>query len=204
MCHGLSADSRELTRQLKPLVSAADCIVIGPGLGQDAWAQQIFSVVRETQRPTVIDADALNLLAKDFDDQLRDDWVLTPHPGEAGRLLGVPVKDVQSNRFAAIRNLQNKYGGIIILKGNGSLVIDAEKTMSVCSAGNPGMATAGMGDVLSGVLAACIVQSKQLAVSAKLATLLHAQAADLAAKESGERGLIASDLLVHLHRLVNP
>lgn len=204
MCHGLSADTRELTGRLKSLVAAADCIVVGPGLGQDQWAQQIFSIVRESSKPTIVDADALNLLANDFAGDQRDNRVLTPHPGEAARLLDCSVTEVQSDRFAAIRNLQDKYGGSMVLKGNGSLVIDADKNISVCTAGNPGMATAGMGDVLSGILAACIVQSGQVSLSAQVATLLHARAADLVAKESGERGLLASDLFACLQRLVNP
>lgn len=204
MCHGLSAATRELTTQLKSLVSTADCVVVGPGLGQDQWAQQIFSIVRESSRSTIVDADALNLLAKDFDDKRRDNWILTPHPGEAGRLLGTSTLEIQNDRFNAIRTLQEKFGGSIILKGNGSLVIDAEKNISLCTAGNPGMATAGMGDVLSGVLAACVAQSKQEGLSTQVATLLHAQAADLATIKSGERGLLASDLFPYLQQLANP
>lgn len=204
MCHALDEDVKQLTPCLKELISSVDCIVVGPGLGQDSWAQQIFSLVRESHIPTVIDADALNLLARDHDSAAHDNWVLTPHPGEAGRLLGLTTGEIQNDRFSAIRTLQARYGGSIILKGAGSLVMDSENKISVCAAGNPGMGTAGMGDVLSGVLAACITQSKNIALSAQVATLLHASAADQAAAQSGERGLIASDLFPYLQLLVNP
>ncbi len=204
MCHGLEDNPKLLSVKLKRLISSASCIVIGPGLGQDKWAQQIFSIVRESRLPTIVDADALNLLATDFDNKQRSNWVLTPHPGEAGRLLGTTANDVQSDRFSAIRALQLRYGGTIILKGNGSLVIDSAAAISMCAAGNPGMGSAGMGDVLSGVLAACIAQSGQIDLSAQVATFLHAYAADLATEKNGERGLIASDLFPYLRELVNP
>lgn len=204
MCHGLAEDLKQLTQQLKALIASVDCIVVGPGLGKDQWAQQILSVVREAHLPTIIDADALNLLAGDHDGTSRENWVITPHPGEASRLLKCSTLNIQNDRFAAIRSLKERYASTVILKGNGSLVIDADEDISVCAAGNPGMATAGMGDVLSGVLAACVAQSKQIPESAKVATLLHAQAADMAVEKSGERGLIASDLFAYLQALVNP
>ena len=204
MCHALDSDLRQLSKKLKKLIQSADCIVVGPGLGQDDWARQIFSVVRETTLPTIVDADALNLLAKDSDGKQRNKWILTPHPGEASRLLQTTSQVIQSSRFEAIKNLQTRYGGTIILKGNGSLVMDSEGNISVCTAGNPGMGSAGMGDVLSGVLAACVAQTGEIDLSAQVATLVHALAADLATSATGERGLIASDLFGYLHQLVNP
>lgn len=210
MCHGLDENPKSLTTKLKTLMSSANCIVVGPGLGQDKWAQQIFSVVRETSLPVIADADALNLLARDFDDKQSSDnkqrgnWILTPHPGEASRLLQTTTQDIQNDRFDAIRALQSRYGGTIILKGNGSLVMDSTSTIYICMAGNPGMGSAGMGDVLSGVLGACVAQSKQIELSAQVATLLHARAADLAVEKVGERGLVASDLFFCLRQLVNP
>jgi NAD(P)H-hydrate epimerase len=204
MCHGLDENPKLLTAKLKSLMSSANCIVIGPGLGQDKWAQQIFSVIRQSSLPLIVDADALNLLARDFDGKQRNNWLLTPHPGEASRLLQTTTLDIQSDRFNAIKALQSRYGGIIVLKGNGSLVIDSQGAIYVCTAGNPGMGSAGMGDVLSGALAACVSQSGQLDLSAQVATLVHALAADLAVENVDERGLIASDLFPYLRQLVNP
>lgn len=204
MCHGLPSETKPLVSKLKTLIEGADCLVVGPGLGQDEWAREIISVVREAKSPVVIDADALNLLAKDNDKVCRDKWVYTPHPGEAARLLGITPKLVQADRFTAVEQLQSQLGGTVVLKGNGTLVRGTAGETALCDAGNPGMASAGMGDVLSGIIAASITQSGELERSAKVAALLHARAGDLVAKTSGERGLIASDLFPHINRLVNP
>lgn len=210
MCHGLDENPKSLTTKLKTLISSASCVVVGPGLGQDKWAQIIFSVIRDSSLPVIADADALNLLARDFDDKQssdnkqRSNWVLTPHPGEASRLLQTTAQDIQNDRFNAIKALQSRFGGTFILKGNGSLVIESSGAIDVCAAGNPGMGSAGMGDVLSGVLAACVAQSGKIDLSIKVATLLHASAADMAVEKTGERGLIASDLFACLQQLVNP
>jgi len=203
MCHGLPSSTKELTAKLKSLMESASCIVVGPGLGKDEWARQIFSVIRESRLPTIIDADALNLLAIDFDNRQRNHWIITPHPGEAGRLLNVTADIIQRDRFAAIRALHTRYAETVVLKGNGSLIMNLAGNISLCTAGNPGMATAGMGDVLSGVVAACVAQTGQIDSSAEVATLLHSTAADLAAEKYGERGIMASDLFPHLHQLVN-
>jgi len=197
MCHGI-----ESKQQLKPLLSAATCIAIGPGLGQDAWAQELLGAVLETSTPLVMDADALNLLARE--PVTRANWVLTPHPGEAGRLLEVPTSAIQQDRFAAVTSLQSRYGGVVVLKGCGTLVCHHDKTIALCDAGNPGMAVGGMGDVLTGILAGCIAQSNQLSASANVAVYIHAKAADLAAAGRGERGLLASDLFPYIQKLVNP
>ncbi|WP_455206548.1 NAD(P)H-hydrate dehydratase [Kaarinaea lacus] len=197
MCHGVNNKD-----QLKPLLKQASCIAIGPGLGQDHWAQELLSAVLETATPLVLDADALNLLA--LEPLVRSNWVLTPHPGEAGRLLQMSVAQIQQDRFAAVSNLQSRYGGIVILKGCGTLVCDQDRGIALCDAGNPGMAVAGMGDVLTGVLAGCIAQSNQLNTSARAAVYLHAAAADLASIDYGERGLLATDLYPYLRYLVNP
>jgi len=197
MCHGIHAVS-----DLKSLINAANCIVVGPGLGQDQWAKQLFACVMDARLPMVVDADALRLLAQD--PISRDNWVLTPHPGEAAMLLDTTATDVQQDRFAALAALRARYGGNIVLKGNGTVLCDNQDRVSLCSAGNPGMASGGMGDVLSGILAACITQSGNLAQSIVVAVYLHARAADAAAAQHGERGLLASDLFEPLLRLVNP
>jgi len=124
-------------------------------------------------------------------------------PGEAARLLGKTSAEIQQDRFKAAQELQEKYKAVIILKGCGSLVCDGKTPIGVCDFGNPGMASGGMGDALTGIIVALLAQGLPLSEAAKLATCLHAAAADLAAKD-GERGLIASDLMHHLRKLINP
>jgi len=200
MAHGVSSG-----QDLEPLLAGVDVIVIGPGLGQHAWSEQLLRVVLTSDRQLVVDADALNLIsAGAVNHHHRDNWLLTPHPGEAARLLGRAVKAVQSDRFAAVRELQRLYGGTVILKGAGSLVCDgSDSALALCSAGNPGMASGGMGDVLSGILGGLLAQGFRLSQAAQLGVSLHAAAADKAA-QAGERGMLATDLLAYLRQLVNP
>jgi hydroxyethylthiazole kinase-like uncharacterized protein yjeF len=186
---------------LDPLLERASVVALGPGLGRSAWAQAMWDRVMESELPLVVDADGLNLLAEH--PQQRSDWVLTPHPGEAARLLGSDTASVQADRFAAAAELQARYGGTVVLKGAGTLVRDGEGPTGLCAAGNPGMASGGMGDVLTGTIAALLAQGLAPAQAARLGVCLHATAADRAARD-GERGLLASDLLPHLRALVNP
>lgn len=201
MWHGVESDT-----MLRSLLRRASVIAIGSGLGRDIWAQRMLAVALESGLPMVVDADALNLLA---DDPLkRDDWVLTPHPGEAARLLEVPTEVIQSDRFAAVYSLQQKYGGIGVLKGAGTLITDGgERPCGICSDGNPGMASGGMGDVLTGIIAALyassIRQGGDLQDAVELSVCLHARAADAAARK-GERGMLAGDLIEQLRWLGNP
>jgi NAD(P)H-hydrate epimerase len=149
-----------------------------------------------------VDADALNLLAAD--PRASDRWVLTPHPGEAGRLLGCPTSEVQDDRFAAVRRLQGTFGGVAVLKGAGTLVYGAShRPPGVCSGGNPGMASGGMGDALTGIIAALIAQGLSLEEAAGAGVSLHAAAGDAAAAQGGERGLLASDLIAALRPVLN-
>jgi ADP-dependent NAD(P)H-hydrate dehydratase / NAD(P)H-hydrate epimerase len=195
MCHGVTT-----IEQLEPLIDKADVIVLGPGLGQSDWAKTLWSYVIERTLPLVVDADGLNLLSGS--DKLNENWVLTPHPGEAGRLLGVTAQVVQEDRLAAIKEINKSYGGVCVLKGAGSLVLAPNSLPALCDKGNPGMASAGMGDVLSGVIAGLIAQRISLGEAAKLGVCMHAMAGDLAAKE-GERGMVAMDLMPYLRRLAN-
>ncbi|WP_306331509.1 NAD(P)H-hydrate dehydratase [Vibrio injensis] len=175
-------------------------IAIGPGLGRDEKAQQLIREVQSINKPKVMDADALFFLAQSacFDQQR----IITPHPAEAARMLATDVEIIEADRFQAARALQQKYGGVVVLKGAGTLVYDGE-SLYVCLAGNPGMASGGMGDVLTGVIASLLAQGLSLFDAAKVGVLIHSQAADQNAHEHGERGLIASDLIPHLRRLVN-
>jgi len=200
MAHGVSSG-----QDLEPLLAGADIVVVGPGLGQNAWSEQLLRVVLASDRTLVVDADALNLASSGaVNHGYRDNWLLTPHPGEAARLLASTTTKIQANRFAAVRQLQQQYGGTVILKGAGSLVYGGEDAaLALCSAGNPGMASGGMGDVLSGILGGLLAQGFSLGQAGRLGVSLHAAAADKAA-QAGERGLLATDLLPHLRRLVNP
>lgn len=187
-------------RDLEPMLERATVIAIGPGLGQSDWAMALLSRVLDTGQPVVVDADALNLIAGEPSSSER--WVLTPHPGEAARLLNTGAGEIQADRFAAVQALQAKYGGVIVLKGSGTLVADSGR-IAVCSAGNPGMATGGMGDILTGMIAALIAQGLESNDAAKLAVCLHAAAADEVATEQGERGMLATDLLPRIRHLLN-
>lgn len=185
---------------LIPLLTKATICVIGPGLGECKWAKSLFTAAIASQLPFVIDASALRMLADN--PQHDDNWVLTPHPGEAASLLGSCVETIQANRLASAQRIQQQYGGCVVLKGVGTIV-QSEGDVSICTAGNPGMATAGMGDVLSGVIAGLFSQGLSLADASKIGVLVHANAADAAAIASGERGLVASDLMLYLRKQVN-
>jgi len=199
----LSAGSANVPEEA---LHAASVVAIGPGLGTGEWAQRLFAqFLRLARGPAVLDADALNLLARE-PARLRADWILTPHPGEAARLLGVATPDVQADRLAAVRELHSKYGAVCVLKGAGSLVasgIDGAAELHICDRGNPGMATAGMGDVLTGVIAGLRAQIADSALATRVAVLVHALAGDSAA-QGGQRGLIASDVVAELRGWVNP
>jgi len=188
-------------QDLQPLLEKATIIALGPGLGSNDWSQAMFNAALQSGLPLVVDADALNLLAAT--DERRDDWILTPHPGEAARLLDTNNKDIQADRSGALASLRQKYGGTVVLKGSGSLVSSNDGPDWLCSAGNPGMASPGMGDVLTGIVVAMRAQGMAPERAAVVAVEIHAQAGDAAAV-AGQRGLLASDLLEELRVWVNP
>lgn len=194
MCHGVeSADD------LAMLLRRVDVVAVGPGLGQDSWGRALMSRALDSRLPLVVDADALNLLAQE--PMPRGNWVLTPHPGEAGRLLARSTADIERDRLAAARELRARYGGSVVLKGAGSLVCGHR--LALCPHGNPGMAVGGMGDTLTGIIAALLAQGQGLDEAAGLGVLVHALAGDRAAR-LGERGLLPSDLIAELRSVVNP
>lgn len=195
MCFGV-----ERATQLLPLIKRATVIALGPGLGQSAWSKSLFKQAIILNLPKVIDADGLNLLAS-YKKGIFD-AILTPHVGEAARLLGITIQEVEKNRLIACHNIIIKYKSTVVLKGAGSLV-GHEKQIDVCKDGNPGMASAGMGDALTGIIAGLLAQGLSLHDAAKLGVALHAHAGDLASQD-GERGLLALDLINHLRGLVNP
>ena len=192
----------EESGEFAPLLQRASVIAIGPGLGQGDWGRALHAAALASGKPLVIDADALNLLARQ--PQALHDAVLTPHPGEAARLLDVSTSTVQSDRYAAADNLADLYAATVVLKGAGTIVATLGKIPFIIDAGNPGMATGGMGDVLTGVIAALRAQGLSAFDSAACGALLHASAGDAAARDGGERGLLPSDLFTLLRRLANP
>jgi len=199
-CPELMSRGVDHARDLQPLLRRASVIVIGPGLGRSAWAQSLLAVVLEARQPRVIDADALNLLAGVPAPVAHQ--VLTPHPGEAARLLALSAAAVQADRFTAARSIAERYGGSVVLKGAGTVVSGGTRPPVVCAAGNPGMATAGMGDVLSGVIAGCMAQGLEPPLAAVAGACLHGTAGDRAAAR-GERGMTAGDVIAELRGLLN-
>ncbi|RCU51505.1 NAD(P)H-hydrate dehydratase [Corallincola luteus] len=194
-----SAESDELVENR---LNWADVVVVGPGLGRRSWGLQHLQATLQQPQPLVVDADALNLLAAMPDIPYRNNWVLTPHPGEAARLLGCDIEEVEQDRYAAVRALQKKLGGVVVLKGPGTLIYDGQQ-LAVATVGNPGMASGGMGDILCGIIAALIAQGLTISDAAALAVCIHGDAADMATI-MGERGTCATDLLPHIRTLVNP
>ncbi len=187
---------------LNALIAESTALVVGPGLGQGDWAAALWRTALAADLPLVLDADGLNLLAAA--PERRDRWLLTPHPGEAARLLGIDPAAVQHDRPGAAREIVARYGGVAVLKGTGTLVAGGHRsTIGVCDRGNPGMATAGMGDVLAGVLGGIVAQGADLRTAAEAGVYVHAAAGDAAA-DAGERGLVAGDLMAHVRALVNP
>ena len=187
---------------LRLLASRADVLALGPGLGISEWSQTLFHAAVALGLPSVIDADGLNLLA--ITQTRVPGAVLSPHPGEAARLLGTDVPAVECDRFAAAQALVERFDAVVVLKGAGSIVAAPGEVPVVIGAGNPGMATGGMGDVLTGAIAALRAQGLAPFDAACAGALLHSAAADAAARDGGERGLLASDLFPHLRRLANP
>jgi NAD(P)H-hydrate epimerase len=185
---------------LESALERATVLALGPGLGQSPWAMEILATALAVGKPMVVDADALNLLA--LGPQARDNWVLTPHPGEAARMLGVTTDIIQRDRLGAAAALQARYGGNVVLKGAGSIVQTRSAGGWICGGGNPGMATAGMGDVLTGVIAGIAAQCADLGLAACAGVFVHAEAGDRAAAH-GERGLVAGDVIEQLRACVN-
>jgi hydroxyethylthiazole kinase-like uncharacterized protein yjeF len=195
MCHGV-----ETPAELQSLLQRANVVAIGPGLGQSPWASMLMGQALASGLPLVVDADGLNLLARS--PLCRHNWILTPHPGEAARMLQSTSSAVQRDRFAAVAALRERFGGTVVLKGSGTLVLGETGVPGVCTLGNPGMASGGVGDVLTGVIAGLVAQGMEPGEAAATGVRLHGAAGDVAARD-GERGLLAADLMTPLRQLVN-
>ena len=182
------------------LVENADYLAIGCGLGKDAWAQRLLYTALNSVQPMVADADALNLLAHMERAVLTEESIITPHPGEASRLLQMSTRKIQQDRFVAARLLEQKYNAQVVLKGSGTIIQQGKDTY-VTTGGNPAMATAGMGDVLTGMISALAAQQAAMASDVRKAVInavsVHALAGDLAAG-GDDRGLLATDVIEHI------
>ena len=190
----------EDAHQIRPLLEKASVVVVGPGLGQDQWADALLQPIVSSHKPCVWDADALNWLA--VNPCILNNGVMTPHPGEAARLLHCSTAEIAKNRFEAVKALQAKYGGIWVLKGAGRLISDGHGIW-LATTGNPGMATGGMGDVLAGLCGALLAQGLSLLEASQLAVYVHGEAADRSADREGMRGMLASDLISYLRSCLN-
>ena len=220
MVRGVDEPDGHGSEQLLALMQRARVIVLGPGLGHSSWSHSLLRQVLEfagAHLPVVLDADALNLLAEyaaqgdglDFVMPAgSSQWVLTPHPGEAARLLESAVAQVEADRFAAAAALQSRWGGAVVLKGAGSVLctqheLTGSALLEVCTEGNPGMASGGMGDVLAGLIGGLLAQGLSPAQALRCGVCIHGEAADMAAAENGERGLLATDLMLPIQAQVN-
>ncbi len=195
----------ETAADLKSLLGKVSVVVLGPGLGKDSWATTMYERVINDATPLVLDADGLNLLSDNpirFPNTRR--VIITPHPGEAGRLLNISSREINRNRFDSVEKLHQQYDCSVVLKGAGTLICSSgSQPVALCSDGNPGMASGGMGDVLAGITGTMLAQNDDIDLAACLAVSLHSAAADVAATASGEIGLLASDLFDPIRRLVN-
>ena len=193
MCSGV-----ESTYSLTALLERADVLVVGPGLGQAPWGRSLISAAAQREQPQVWDADALNLLASGAV-ELPSGCLITPHPGEAARLLQCSVGEVQADRPAAARALAQRYGCVALLKGAGTLIAAPDGRLALCDRGHPAMASAGLGDVLAGVLGALLAQQLAPFEAACLGAWLHASAGERLGTLG--RGLAASDLIPVIRQL---
>lgn len=193
----------ELTQSLlEDSLEWADVIVIGPGLGQQDWGKKALQKVENSRKPMLWDADALNLLAINPDK--RQNRIITPHPGEAARLLNCAVSQIESDRLLAADRLVKRYGGCVVLKGAGTVVASQDRECGLIDVGNAGMGSGGMGDVLSGIIGALLAQKLNPYDAACAGCVAHGAAADVLANQFGTRGMLATDLLSTLYRFVNP
>lgn len=207
-CPELMVRDAEAGSVVRALLKQADVVVLGTGLGQSSWSVEMLNACRDHVGPMVVDADALNLIAKESAleriSEHGSQVIMTPHPAEAGRLLGVDSRVVQNDRISAAKELARQGGCVAVLKGCGTVISDPAGRYAICPLGNPGMASGGTGDVLAGVIGAMLAQGLDAWAAARVGVTAHAAAADVAAAEIGERGMIASDITRFLPSVLNP
>jgi NAD(P)H-hydrate epimerase len=208
-CPELMVRGLDSSDELEALLPRIDVLVAGTGLGQSDWSARLFAACMKCPAPVVLDADGLNHLARQFGSQGETEWpfekwILTPHPAEAGRLLACSAREVQQDRIGAALKIAGRYRAVVVLKGCGTVVAEPSGRYAICPSGNPGMASAGTGDVLAGVIAAMLAQGLDLWDAASTGVVAHAVAGDLAARQLGERGMMASDISDRLPLVLNP
>jgi len=182
--------------ELNAQLSADHVVAVGPGLGRSEWSVSLLKACLEMTNALVVDADGLNLLAEHSREKpvKHDNWILTPHPAEAARLLGCTASEIQQDRVFSALAIAKRFGASVVLKGCGTIVANSSGDYSICPQGNPGMATAGSGDVLTGVIVALLGQGLSCFDAARLGVLAHAIAGDLAAEKMGQMALLAGDI----------
>lgn len=209
-CPEVMAKGVNSGQDLEEFLTKPNVIAIGPGLGQSAWSEQmiqrVFWEAEIRDVPVIMDADALNLLAKlKLSSNLPKKLILTPHPGEAARLLNTSVGVIESDRFSSAAKIQSKFNATVVLKGSGTIICHksgGKQKWGICNSGNPGMASGGMGDVLTGVIAGLLAQGLTIKEAAEAGVDLHAKAADQSSLELGEAGLTSSDVIEELRYLL--
>jgi NAD(P)H-hydrate epimerase len=189
--------------ELLSLLGADPIVAVGPGLGRTAWSGSLLEVCLASKAPLVIDADGLNLLAEQSQLKTveRQNWILTPHPAEAARLLACKPSEIQRDRVTSAQTIARRYGACVALKGCGTVIASPSGEYAICQPGNPGMATAGSGDVLTGIIAALWGLGLSCFDAAMAGVLAHAVAGDLAAEKTGQMALIAGDITDQLPRV---
>jgi NAD(P)H-hydrate epimerase len=201
------AETKEITISLKAegqilkKVNTSDIVVLGPGLSQNLETQKLINrIVLKIEKPMILDADALNAVNRDVGilKEIKVDYIVTPHPGEMARLINKSMEYVKNNRLVVAKKFSHDYNAVVVLKGAGTVVADPVGKYYVNTTGNPGMATAGSGDVLAGIIAGFLAQGLGIFNAAKLGVYVHGLAGDIAARDKGETGLIAGDILENI------
>lgn len=189
----------ELFQEIKTLCRDKDALAIGPGMGLNVGINKLIEeIIQDFQGPIVMDADGLNAISQNTEIiKNHANLILTPHEMEFSRLSKIPVEDVKNNRLEAALNFAKEFSITIVLKGSGTIVTNGEDYY-INETGNPGMATAGSGDVLTGIILALIARGVEPLTASKSAVFLHGLAGNLAAKEFGEDSLIATDIIKHI------
>lgn len=194
------------SENLSSALEWASCVVIGPGLGQDKWAEKTFTEVLKyclsNKKPLVIDADGLNLLAKNASVYRLNNCIITPHSGEAARLMSSDAQAIEANRYYYAHECAKRYTATCVLKGAGTIIDNTQKTW-VCENGSPALAVGGSGDVLTGIIGALMAQGLSIDEAACYGVTLHAKAGDIASEQDGERGMLPSDLFAIVRKLIN-
>ncbi len=201
----LALSSRAL-KGISEIIKSADCVLIGPGLARNSDTEKlVYSIIESVNVPLVIDADALNAVADNLRilDKAKSDIIMTPHPGEMSRLCRLAIEQVQKDRKKVAKNFALRYNITLILKGFNTIVASNTGNLFVNKTGNPGMATAGSGDVLAGIVSAFLGQALKPFDAACFAVHVHGLAGDLAAKDMTQTSLIASDLIDYLPKAFN-